>query len=127
MTQSLKNKHAFVQIISCSQVHWMTAHMCCPGPSPNIVSRVGSGPQFAGASGTGNQVASAVSGPGLQQNNVGTNSPDLLNTPGFTDGLGGGGFSGFGKRRLQQSFFGSATTASSGEQSDLCLLESAFL
>ena len=99
--------------------------MCCPGPSPNIVSRVGSGPQFAGASGTGNQVASAVSGPGLQQNNIGTNSPDLFNTPGFTDGLGGG-FSGFGKRRLQQSFFGSATTASSGEQSNLFLDRTCF-
>ncbi|EIE26109.1 hypothetical protein COCSUDRAFT_40265 [Coccomyxa subellipsoidea C-169] len=80
-------------------------------PSPNIVSRVGSGPQFAGASGTGTQVANAVSGPGLQQQNLGTNSPvpDLFNTPGFTDGFGG-----FGKRRLQQSL---SSSSSSGGQS----------
>lgn len=82
----------------------------CAGPSPNIVSRVGSGPQFAGASGTGTQVANAVSGPGLQQQNLGTNSPvpDLFNTPGFTDGIGG-----FGKRRLQQSL---SSSSSSGEK-----------
>jgi len=83
------------------------------GPSPNIVSRVGSGPQFAGASGSGTQVANAVSSPGLQQQSIGTSSPvpDLFNTPGFSNTFG---TDGFGKRRLQQSFTGASSTV--GEQ-----------
>ncbi|CAL8470357.1 g9899 [Coccomyxa elongata] len=88
-----------------------------PSPSPNIVSSVGSGPQFAGASGTGTQVANAVSSPGLQQQSTGTSSPipDLFNTPGFTDG----GFSNFsGKRRLSQAMAGSSATSFGNSGSD---------
>ncbi|BDA44394.1 hypothetical protein COCOBI_05-5780 [Coccomyxa sp. Obi] len=83
-----------------------------PSPSPNIVSSVGSGPQFAGASGTGTQVANAVSSPGLQQQGTGTSSPipSLFNTPGFSD------FS--GKRRLSQALAGSSATSFNSGGSD---------
>ena len=118
----------------CTMISWARKRLFVPavgwndgpgvvsGPSPNIVSSVGSGPQFAGASGTGTQVANAVSGPGLPQQGTGTSSPipDIFNTPGFTDG----GFSDFsGKRRhLSQALAGSSATSFPSEHPLMCFV-----
>lgn len=47
----------------------------CFGTAVNIVSRAGPGPQFAGAAGTGTQIASAVSQPGLTPTGYGVSNP----------------------------------------------------